>query len=70
MGVNKKSYKMLGNKEWYETQANRMSYRYFNNHGAGGTYIIWDDKKYIRNYKFTWYWMFFNPGLNSWVLFF
>jgi RHS repeat-associated protein len=46
--------------EWYETNANRMSRRYFNNHdqnaldeSKGGT--SWNYSEYPTNYVFNWY---------------
>ncbi len=41
-------------KEWYETQANRMSFRYFYNHASGAlTTLPCDDTKYPREYLCT-----------------
>jgi len=61
-------------REWYETQANRMSYRYFINHIPGALDTLpWsrDDPEYPREYNPEWYWIFAHPPLNfSWWLFF
>lgn len=62
--------------EWYETQANRMAERYFNNHDPnalnptkGGT--SWNYTAYPTNYKITWYWIFAHPDKDYfWWLFF
>jgi hypothetical protein len=60
------------NKEWYETQANRMSYRYFKNHDNKALDTLpWDDTKYPRNYNPNWYWTISHPPLQfMWWLFF
>ncbi len=51
-------------REWYETQANRMSYRYFSNHAPGAlTALPWDDNSYPRKYDPEWYWIFAHPPL-------
>jgi len=60
------------NKEWYETQANRMSERYFRNHDSGAlTALPWDDNEYPRNYNPNWFWLFSHPPVSfMWWLFF
>ncbi len=60
------------NREWYETQANRMAFRYFNNHDSGAlTALPWNDNEYPREYNPNWYWMFAHPPLPfMWWLFF
>jgi len=60
------------NREWYETQANRMSERYFRNHDPGAlTALPWDDNEYPRNYNPNWYWLFAHPPVPfMWWLFF
>lgn len=60
------------NREWYETQANRMSERYFSNHDPGAlTALQWDDNEYPRNYNPNWYWLFAHPPVPFiWWLFF
>lgn len=59
-------------KEWYETQANRMSFRYFYNHASGAlTTLPCDDTKYPREYNPNWYWIFAHPPIPMmWWLFF
>jgi RHS repeat-associated protein len=59
-------------REWYETQANRMSERYFSNHDPGAlTALPWDDNNYPREYKPEWYWIFAHPSpAFMWWLFF
>lgn len=59
-------------REWYETQANRMAFRYFNNHDNGAlTTLSWNDNDYPREYNPNWYWMFAHPPLPfMWWLFF
>jgi hypothetical protein len=59
-------------REWYETQANRMSERYFRKHDPGAlTALPWDDNRYPREYNPTWYWIFAHPPLPfMWWLFF
>lgn len=59
-------------REWYETQANRMSYRYSQNHDPGAlTALPWDDNSYPRKYKPEWYWIFAHPSpAFMWWLFF
>jgi hypothetical protein len=60
------------NREWYETQANRMAFRYFSNHDSGAlTTLPWDDNDYPREYNPNWYWFFAHPPLMSmWWMFF
>ena len=60
------------NREWYETQANRMSERYFRNHDPSAlTALPWDDNEYPRNYNPNWYWLFAHPPVPfMWWLFF
>jgi hypothetical protein len=60
------------NREWYETQANRMSERYFRNQDPGAiTALPWNDIKYPRNYNPNWYWTISHPPLAfMWWLFF
>nr|NQU89792.1 RHS repeat-associated core domain-containing protein [Bacteroidota bacterium] len=60
------------NREWYETQANKMAYRYFSNHhNEALTNLPWDDNEYPREYKPNWYWFFSHPPLPMmWWLFF
>ncbi|HPA67985.1 MAG TPA: hypothetical protein PLA42_07665 [Tenuifilaceae bacterium] len=60
------------NREWYETQANRMAERYFSNHDPGAlTALPWDDNRYPREYNPNWYWTFAHPPLPfMWWLFF
>ena len=49
-------------REWYETQANRMSERYFRNRDPNAlTALPWDDTRYPREYKPNWYWIFAHP---------
>ena len=49
-------------REWYETQANRMSYRYFSNHDPEAlTALPWDDNGCPRKYDPEWYWIFAQP---------
>jgi RHS repeat-associated protein len=60
--------------EWYETQANRMSYRYLTNHAPGALdKLPWpsDSYEYPREYQLTWYWILANPPLPFawWLLF-
>ncbi len=68
LGLNNHNY------EWYETQANRMSYRYLNNHDPGTIDALpWpsDDPEYPREYHPTWYWFVAHPPLPfAWWLFF
>ena len=68
LGLNNHNY------EWYETQANRMSYRYLNNHDPGALDALqWpsDDPEYPREYHPTWYWFVAHPPLPfAWWLFF
>ena len=68
LGLNNHNY------EWYETQANRMSCRYLNNHDPGALNALqWpsDDPAYPRVYHPTWYWFVAHPPLPfAWWLFF
>ncbi|MGV8091905.1 MAG: hypothetical protein AB2L24_08585 [Mangrovibacterium sp.] len=55
-------------REWYETQANRMAFRYFQNHdpnvldpAQGGS--RWDNINYPRYYNPSWYWIFAHPSV-------
>ena len=59
-------------REWYETQANRMSERYFRNQDPGALDALpWDDNLYPRKYNPTWYWIFAHPPIPfMWWLFF
>ncbi len=59
-------------REWYETQANRMAERYFSNHDPGALATLnWDNNSYPRKYSPTWYWIFSHPHLPfAWWLFF
>ena len=60
------------NREWYETQANRMSERYFRKHDPGAvTALPWNDNRYPRDYNPNWYWIFAHPPLPFmwWLLF-
>jgi hypothetical protein len=59
-------------REWYETQANRMSERYFRNHDPGAlTALPWNDNMFPREYDPNWYWLFAHPPLPMmWWLFF
>ena len=59
-------------REWYETQANRMSERYFGNHDPGAlTALPWDDNLYPRDYNPSLYWIVAHPPLPfAWWLFF
>ncbi len=58
--------------EWYETQANRMSEKYFSNQDPGALDALpWDDNKYPRKYNPNWYWIFAHPPVPfMWWLFF
>ncbi|MDY0143076.1 MAG: hypothetical protein RBR97_14400, partial [Bacteroidales bacterium] len=60
------------NREWYETQANRMSERYFRNHDPNAlTTLPWDDIEYPRRYDPNWYWLVAHPPVPfMWWLFF
>jgi len=68
IGLNNHNY------EWYETQANRMSYRYLQNHDPGALDALpWsnDDPEYPREYHPTWYWKVAHPTFPfAWWLFF
>ncbi|MBN2746840.1 MAG: hypothetical protein JXR34_08945 [Bacteroidales bacterium] len=59
-------------REWYETQANRMSERYFRNQDSGAlTALPWDNNRFPRDDNPNWYWMFAHPNLPfMWWLFF
>ncbi len=51
-------------REWYETQANRMSERYFRNQDPEALNVLpWDDNMYPRKYDPTWYWIFVHPPI-------
>lgn len=58
--------------EWYETQANRMAYDYFNKYDSGALDVLpWDDDRYPRGYHPTWYWIPAHPPVPFlWWLFF
>lgn len=58
------------NREWYETQANRMAERYFSNHDPGAlTALTWNDNRFPRDYNPNWYWLFAKPtSLFMWWL--
>jgi hypothetical protein len=58
-------------REWYETQANRMAYRYLKKQVSNSGLIQrWNSNQYPRNYNPSWYWFFANPGIFSfWLLF-
>lgn len=57
-------------REWYETQANRMSERYFRNFDLGAlTALPWNDNSFPREYNPNWYWIFANPSVSfAWWL--
>ena len=58
--------------EWYETQADRLSYNYFSHYVPGAlTALPWDDTNYPREYKPEWYWIVAHPPLlfSWWLLF-
>jgi hypothetical protein len=59
-------------REWYETQANRMSSRYLINHIPNALNVLpWDDLNRPRDYSPNWYWMVTFPSLPFvWWLFF
>jgi RHS repeat-associated protein len=61
-------------REWYETQANRMAFRYLENHDPEAlSRLPWprDDNDYPREYSPNWYWIFASPSLPfMWWLFF
>ena len=60
------------NREWYETQANRMSERYFSNRDPDAlTAKQWDDNKYPRNYNPNLYWILVHPPVSFmwWLVF-
>jgi hypothetical protein len=57
-------YLIMYDREWYETQANRMSFNYFNNHDRsvlGTRGIPWQTNVDPLTYKGNWWWLFFNP---------
>jgi hypothetical protein len=65
--------------EWNETQANRMAFRYFDNHDpnsllhdpASGRGIEWNNSEYPREYEPQWYAIFNSPPIPFiWGLFF
>ncbi len=63
-------------RSWFETQANRMSLRYFQNHVPNSLVfnpitdrgIPWDFDEYPTKYRPTWYWLF-SPPFPLWLLF-
>lgn len=64
------------NTEWYEVQASRMAYDYFDKYhkevfidANGG--IGWDEIANPRKYKPTWFWLFASPppGFEWWLIF-
>jgi len=58
MGINNHNY------EWYEIQANRLSYNYFKDHVSGALDALqWDDSNYPRKYHPEWYWIIAHPPL-------
>lgn len=49
-------------REWYETQANRMSERYFQKQDPGALVALpWDDIDNPRTYNPDWYWLVSQP---------
>lgn len=67
------------NREWYETQANRMALRYFSKfepdalvpNPATGRGIMWDFNENPTKYNPNWYWLAAHPPLGfEWWLFF
>ncbi len=66
-------------REWYETQANRMAYRYFSNHEPNALIFNpitnrgrpWNNTIYPRDYNPNWYWFFAHPPIPFlWWLYF
>jgi RHS repeat-associated protein len=63
-------------RSWFETQANRMAFRYFSNHEPNSLVfnpttnrgLAWDNAEYPRNYNPTWFWLF-SPPFPLWLLF-
>ena len=58
--------------EWYETQANRMSYKYLQKHDPDAlTNLSWDDDEDPIDYNTNWYWTISHPTVPFiWWLFF
>jgi len=59
-------------REWYESQSNRMSERYFSNHDTGALIALpWDNNVYPRDYNPSLYWIVAHPApAFLWWLFF
>ncbi len=63
-------------RSWFETQANRMAFRYFSNlepnslvfNPTTNRGLAWDNTEYPRNYNPTWFWLF-SPPFPLWLLF-
>lgn len=51
-------------REWYETQANRMSYNYFNKFEPTSiNKVPWNSQEYPTKYNPNWYWIVAHPPL-------